>query len=402
MKVTKFTVLILLLISILFSFLNGCGENNESNTEEEEDANGPSELLKVFLEEELAIAKSGRITDIKFHGTWMVVSNPFEIQMYHIHNNVYDNENIKLRALLTGHPGTIETIVLSDDSEGSLSIAAGCSDGTIRVWSAGEVNPKINPEQSKQILIFTEENKEYYTDVEGKHSGGVKTLAFPSENRKFLVSRGGNDSKINLWNIGNLWDIKSGTSPNDALLDPDSFAVSALTFSSDGTYFAGGNSAGKIRVWKPGIAVNTESFAIDEKKIVALVFLSDSRYLVSADKDLGADKDSRIVLWDIDKGGPDGQDPKTEFVLDDPETVTTLAFLSHSDLLAAGTDKNNIYFWKTTGTESKVKSSKPLQKHHSPITALVSSVEATVLASGSEDGTIYISKEDEILELFEQ
>ena len=396
MKITKFTILTLLLVSVLFSLLNGCG----GDTEEEEEEEQPSTILTVDLEEELAIASAGRISDIKFHDTWMVVSNPFEIQIYHIHNNVYDNQNIKLRALLTGHQGTVETVVLSDDSEGLLSIAAGCSDGTIRIWKAGEVNQKINPDQSNQILIFTEENKEYYQDIEGKHSGGVKTLAFPSENKEFLVSRGGNDSTINLWSIGNSWDIKSGTSPDDDLPDPDGFAVSALTFSSDGTYFAGGNSDGKVRVWKPGIPVNTENFSIDEKKIVALVFLSDSRYLVSADSD------SQIVLWDIDKGGADGQDTTREFVFSDPEAgdrkVTTLAFLSHSDLLAAGTDKNNIYFWKTTGTESKVKSSQPLQKHHSPITALASSVESTVLASGSEDGTIYISKEDEILELFEQ
>lgn len=393
MKAMKFTVLTPLLISVLFFLLNGCGGDRGIDPEP------PSKPLTVSLEEELAIARAGRITDIKFHGTWMVVSSPFEIQIYHIHNNVYDNKNIKLRALLTGHPGTVETVVLSGGSKGSLAIAAGCSDGTIRFWNAKEVNEKINPDQSKQILIFTEENKEYYQDIEGDHSGGVKTLAFPSENRKFLVSRGGNDSQINLWNIGNSWDIELKGSPDEVLPDPEFSAVSALTFSGDGTYFAGGNLLGKVRVWNPGIPVSKEDFPTNQKQIVALVFLSDSRYLV------GADSDSKIVLWDIDKEGADSQDPTREFVLNDPEAgdeVTTLVLLSNSDLLAAGTDKNNIYFWKTTETESKVKSSKPLQKHRSPITALASSVEGTVLASGSEDGTIYISKEDEILELFEQ
>ena len=78
MKSTKFTVWTLLLMPVLFSLLNGC----DSDIDEEKES---SKILIVDLEEELAIAKASKITDIKCHGTWMVVSNPFEIQIYHIH-----------------------------------------------------------------------------------------------------------------------------------------------------------------------------------------------------------------------------------------------------------------------------------------------------------------------------
>lgn len=407
MKVTKFTILILLLASALFSLLNGCGLDGDD-----------PEVMKVKFDTGLIIHAADQITGIKSHIDWIVVSNPFEIQ-------IYDNKQNKLKALLTGHTGIVQTIALSEDSREDFFIAAGCSDGTIRIWDANELRKKIG--NSNEILIFINENKEYYRDISSGHSGGVKTLTFSSKDSKLLAS-GGNDRNIKLWEVKKWWNDSndSGEStiePAHTHEEPEG-SVSALTFSDDGVSFASGNSRGQIRMWEPHKDGNKKRFPGDEKenKIIALVFFSEDRYLV------GAKSDSKIMVWDLEKTGPDEQDPIAQFVLDpekavpdeqdpiaesvpdDPGNVTVLAFLNHNSLLVAGTDKGNIYFWKTAEVESietkkeilEVKYFNCLQKHYTSITALASLSEGTALASGSEDGTIYILTEGEILSLSEQ
>ena len=394
MKVTRVTILILLLVSVLFSLLNGCTKGS-GGQEDEEEVITPLEILTA--DEDLTVGTTGEITDIKFNTKWIVVSNPLGIHIY--------NKEKTLRASLTGHQGIVQTIALSEGSKSFFFIAAGCSDGTIRIWSADKLEAEIN-KGSNKILIFTNENKDYYQDISTGHSGGVKRLVFPRESSKLLASRG-NDHNIKLWEaeeFEELWNIDPEAStidPDQTLSDPVN-RISALTFSDDGTKLASGNLNGEVRTWKPGQTANEKIFPGDQnEEIIALVFLSGSQYIVSVNSA------SEIVLWDTLKAGVNAQKSKRKFVFDDSDEkdtpeVTALAFLNHSSLLVAGTAKGDIYFWKTTETEEEVKPSKPLQKHYASITALASSTEGTLLASGSKDGTIHISEENEISALFEE
>ena len=395
MKVPKFTVLILLFISVLFSFLNGCGEDDEDDMEVPE--NSPSEFLKVVPGKELGVGTAGEITDIKFHSQWIVVSNLFEIQIYKDRGN-------KLLASLTGHPGAVKTVALSEDSQGSFYIAAGCSDGTIRVWNAKDVKEKIDSKQANEVLIFAKENSEYYRDI--KDSTSVKTVAFSNKDKKLLASTG-NDAHIKLWNVEKLWSGESNepaTEPDKEFPEPEG-NVSALVFSYDGNYLANGTSREAVRIRDPNSGVTRKIFDDDKDDklaIIALAFFPGDRLLDMEGQFLaGARTDSKILLWNVTKKGTGLQDSVKEFTLNN-DIITALAFLNHSSLLVAGTGDGDIYAWNINNGEPDGKPSGRFQvPHRSSITALASSTEGTFLASGSVDGIIHISPEHEPLQPLE-
>ena len=211
MKVTKFTILILLLVSVIFCLLNGCGDEDEEQVDEEQvdEEQVDEEQVTASFEtltagEELTVDTAGEITDIKFNTKWIVVSNPLGIHIY--------NKERKLRASLTGHQSTVQTIALSEDREGSFFIAAGCSDGTIRIWNADKLETKIDDnKEANKILIFTKNSTEYYRDM-NKQPIGIQKLAFSHTDSEFLVS-GHKDGEVKLWNTQRLWDDGVDTAP---------------------------------------------------------------------------------------------------------------------------------------------------------------------------------------------
>ena len=390
MKITKFRVLILSLISVLFLLLNGCGGNGDNGMALEP----PPAILKVSLSSSLTIDTVGEVTDIKFHGNWVVISNLFEVRIFQKTNT----DDIELRALLTEHPGLVKRLALSEDNENISVISVGCSNGTIRSWDAEQVIGQIKSEDSTQILVFTNENKIYYKDITGHDFKGVGALAFSRSNSELLVS-GGVDSTIKLWDIklveGNKPELSPSVNCNSVV--GHSKGITALTFSHDGGYFASGSVDRKIQVWRTGNCESVKSYSNYIGKITTLMFLPVNKILdIEGVFFVGAGADSKIRLWHIKENRPEVEDSIKEFTVDG-EKPTALAFLKHEKLLLVGTDTGKIYFWDMTNIESDDKASGYFQKHHAPITALTSLDKGTVLASGSADGVIHISDAGEIL-----
>lgn len=389
----KFTILILLLVSVLFSFLNGCGDKEVVVIVKE--VPPPSETLELTTSEELTVDTAGEITGIMSHVDWIIVSNPFEIQ-------IYDDKENKLRALLSGHTGTVQSIALSEDRGGDFFIAAGCSDGTIRVWDADKLISEIN--NSDKILIFTKQSTEYYQDM-NKQPSGIQTLAFSHKGSEFLAS-GDEGRDIKLWNIQRFWDEGVEAAPSDSCESVRSHTstITALTFSNDDSYFASGSRDKKIQIWDAGDCRSIKTYSNDRGEITALIFLPIDQFLdMEGNFLVGGRTDSTIVLWQVKEGRDEAEDNVKEFILDDGQEVTALTFLKDRNLLVAGTNKSNIYAWDITNIDPEGKPSWRFQEsHQSSITALASLQEGTVLASGSEDGTISILRPDETLSLPQQ
>lgn len=259
MKVKKFTILILLLVSVLFSLLSGCGRGEE---EEEEKASDFFQTVALTAGEELTFDTAGEITDIKFNTKWIVVSNPLGIHIY--------NKERELRASLTGHPSTVQTIALSEN-KGSFFIAAGCSDGTIRIWNAEGLETKIDDDKElNKILIFTKDSTEYYQDIENQHLSGVQTLAFSHSGSEFLAS-GDKNGSIKLWNIQRFWDDGVEEAASDICESAKSHTdtITALTFSNDELYFASGSRDKKVQIWGAEDCRSIKTYSNEAGKITA-------------------------------------------------------------------------------------------------------------------------------------
>ena len=386
MKVRGFMTLMFFLISILL-FLHGCGGDDEVEPDPPEK---PPERLTVDAKE-LEVVSEDEITDLKFfRDVWLIASSSFEIR-------IYDAEK-RLLALLTEHPGIVETIALSDDSD-NLFIAAGCSDGTIRSWNAKTVETQINQKKPKEILRFTAQNENYYQDNKDL-MGGIKTLAFSPTDSKLLAS---GDEAPDI----KLWDIKAeGTPSKYDILTGHNNMVTTLTFSDDGTLLASGSLDEEVRVWDHEKRRTEKIFPDHDDEITALVFLDVDRLFGMTGTFLASgSKDSKIMLWNLEKEGDDAQKPIAVLPHDSEQEVTqevtTLAFLTSKKLLVSGTSKGEIRFWDVSATDATKVPSESLRKHDSSVTALAVSSEGTKIASGSADGIIHILTEEEFPQLFE-
>ena len=378
----KFTKLILLLISVLFSLLNGCGGDEEEEFE----------TLKAG--ETLTVDTAGEITDIKFNAKWIVVSNPLAIHIY--------NKEKELRASLTGHEGIVQTIALSEESEGSFFIAVGCSDGTIRIWDAAELGKKIDSKKSNEILIFTKDSTEYYKDIKNQDLSGIQTLAFSHKDRNLAI--GDKNGRIKLWNIQRFWDNGLEEAASDICGSAKSHTgtITALTFSNNRPYFASGSRDKKVQIWGTEGCRSIKTYSNEAGQIAALMFLPIDQFLDMKGAFLvgggtgSQNKGPQIILWHVEEGISEEKDNVQEFTLNNGQDVTALTFLKDRNLLVAGTNNSDIYAWDITNIDPEGKPSGSFQEsHQSSITALASLHNGTILASGSEDGIIHILDPDD-------
>lgn len=379
MKVTKFIILTFLLLVILFPLLNGCGDGENDPMEENGTAeeNSTPDLLLVTPGTEM-----GQITDIEvfevFDDPWIVVSSRFEVR-------ICDKEK-NLLALLTGHPGIVEAIALSADSE-NFFLAAGCSDGSLRFWDAQMIKKHIENKQPDEIVRFTDQNENYYKDNLKKKIGGIKALAFSPIDSNVLAS-GGEASDITLWDA----KTKNLTTGPCHTFNATG-AVTTLFFSDDSSFLASGGVDESVGVWNYADCSPKNIFPDHDSEITGLVFLNGMEGTLLA----SSGKDAKIRVWDLDRKGDEENKPVNVFTLD--QKITALAFLENKNLLVGGTEGGEIYFWDMTAPNPESSQFGPFNKHNSSITALASSAEGTFLASGSADGIFHISTEEEISQL---
>lgn len=374
MKITRFTLLILLLVSVLLPLLNGC--SNETEPMEKD-----PETVVVLSGQEEALSE-GTVTGIEFFDSfrWIIVSKPLGIR-------IHDDQK-KMLALLSGHPGTVETIALSVNTENPF-IAVGCADGTIRSWNVKKLQEAIQKKASNHILRFDADHENYYRDVHTNQTNGVKVLAVSSTDSKILAAHVSNIK---------LWETKAEViSPNASnTFSAHDQEVTTLTFSHDGKFFASGSVNKEVRVWDYNDLRTDKLFRKHEDKITALVFLPPGKFLNMEGTFLASGgKDAQIILWN-----KESKEAESVATLSVDGEVTALTFLANSKLLVSGTDQGEIYFWKMTISDPTERRSKPLEEHKSSITALASSTEDTILISGDADGVVRISYETDILGLF--
>jgi guanine nucleotide-binding protein subunit beta-2-like 1 protein len=140
---------------------------------------------------------------------------------------VWNLTNCKLRSILVGHTGYINTVTVSPD--GSLC-ASGGRDGTARLWDLNE---------GKHL---------YSLDA----NDTIHSLVF-SPTRYWLCA--GTDSGIKIWNLETkdlVADLRNTGQPEFQGKTKQNPAAISLAWSADGTTLFAGYTDNNIRVWEVG------------------------------------------------------------------------------------------------------------------------------------------------------
>ena len=318
----------------------------------------------------------GSINDIQFSpdNTQLAVASSIGIWIYDTHTGEELN-------LLTGHRGSVSSIVYSPNGH---ILASGGRDGTVRLWNV----KRGMPLKTLQIHVF--------------QSSGVYSVAFQNDGHILacggctnVIFEGGQmvgeEYSVFLWKTEvDLSKTTHGlrTVPLAGLtetLQHKGFSNSVV-FSSDGTHLASGSEDGTIRLWntKNGELLKTlnmpKPFRPHTKTVKSLAFCSNGRILASGGAGL-------MQLWDVERGKLLKPQPWGFFnFLGGPYSAR---FSPDGSILAMSSDLNNISLWDIT-TDEHLKTLLHTDMPNANVTSFAFSPDGCTLASGSQDGTVLL------------
>ncbi|MFZ0709523.1 MAG: hypothetical protein WAM53_05740, partial [Terrimicrobiaceae bacterium] len=294
---------------------------------------------------------------------------------------------------LASVPGGIQDLAWSPDGQ---SLAAACTDGTVRIWTVSEAS-----DAEPQVLTA--------------HKGPVLSVAWSADGSR--LASGGNDGTVYIWRpsaaFGPVTTYSKGVPLNSLSVSEDGkriaagsergdvFAWDAETGANSAIWNAGsrvlclawqpgqerlasGNESGEIHVWhrsardpvnsvKPG-----ESTAANDQTVWRVRWSLDGKKLASSSH-TGA-----VQIWE-----PDGNAPPL-FIGKLPDYALGLAWSPDDKMLAAGSTHGEIWLWRVSdGGEPVVKiSGEPGRGHADSVASLAFLPGGNILASCGRDGTL--------------
>ncbi|MGW3934902.1 hypothetical protein [Streptomyces phaeochromogenes] len=246
---------------------------------------------------------------------------------------------------LTGHTGSVQTVVAFTDASRRVLLASGSDDGTVRIW---------DPARGEAV-----------GDPVTLNDDAVQSIAaFAGPKGRTLLATGGADGTVR------IWDPVRGDTVGESLTGHNDWVHSVAAFEdADGqTLLATGGGDGTLRVWEPLTGKELAVGGLDE-------------YGTEWDPDTGKETDVLVGT------GHDG----------DVYSVAAFDSLDGQDrhvLLATAGNDGTVRIWDpVTGEET----TDPLTGHEGAVFS-VAAFEGrggqTLLASGGEDGTVRIWNPD--------
>jgi WD40 repeat protein len=215
----------------------------------------------------------------------------------------------------------------------------------------------------------------------------LQTAAFSPDGRSLAVS--GLDGRVLLWRVadGVPWKELEGAADDETTSRPI-YAVSALAYSRDGNRLAGGTVDGTVRLWDAtsGRLLRTLHDAAGQGGSDStaagrtLLFTSDGMVLTavytatSGYRPLVRVDDGRILASLVELAAAQVRLP----------SVNSVAFSPFGLLLAAGSEDNGVWLWRTDSGTSLGR----LEGHQGPVRAVAFSPDGELLASASNDRTV--------------
>ncbi|MFI9124052.1 hypothetical protein ACIGW0_32450 [Streptomyces bikiniensis] len=295
-------------------------------TAESGDRRGLRELASLRCTQETVVQRFGRRTSDS-DSTWSVHWGQLKGHAPHLR--------------LTGHKGSIQTVVAFRDASRRVLLASGSDDGTVRFW---------DPARGEAV-----------GDPAKLHDAAVQSIeAFAGPKGRMLLATGGADGTVC------IWDPVRGESVGEPLTAHDDWVHSVAAFEdADGrTLLATGGGDGTLRVWEPLTGKELAVGGLDEPG-------------TEWDPDTGRETDVLVGT------GHDG----------DIYSVVAFDSLDGQDrhvLLATAGNDGTLRIWDpVTGEET----TDPLTGHEGAVfsvAAFVGRGGQRLLASGGEDGTVRI------------
>jgi WD40 repeat protein/serine/threonine protein kinase len=255
----------------------------------------------------------------------------------------------------------VEPVVLHDPANEEINsvayapdgehLAAGCGDGTVRVWHirTGRVVATLRG-----------------------HGKSVFSVAF-SPTESWRLASAGVDRTVRVWN----WRTEKEVFPALPGQEGSRHCVAySVTFSPDGRWLAAASAGGTVRVWDAQTGRLIQELPGHELRAASVAFSRDGRNLLASGSWAGV-----VRIWDV----PTGTCLST-LVGGRPDPISAVAFSPDSRRLAAGHVEHVIDLWDaTTGTAVCT-----LREHSISINGLAFSYDSDRLGSVGEDGTVRV------------
>ena len=202
------------------------------------------------------------------------------------------------------------------------------------------------------------------------HLGSIRCVLFSPDSTSLACADAFGD--VRLWNLKHMFGAWIGAEIIGSFTPLKLPGVISISYSSDGALFAGGSSDGTVLVWD----VNADEVIKrleHPSSVNSVSFGSDSALLA------GGSRDGTVLVWDVDTG-------KVIKRLEHPSSVNSISFDPDSVLLASGSSDGIIRLWDIDTGEN----TKNLIGHTGSVRSIAFSYQnkILVLASGGSDGIV--------------
>jgi WD40 repeat protein len=290
-----------------------------------------------------------------------------------------------VRGILTAPSGVVTALAYSPNGR---TLAAGYSDGAIRLWdlASHRAISATTWGATPLALAFTSGGK--LLEVAGASAVGTwnpagqarittRPLASPAQGNAVAfgpdgttVATGGADGNVRLWNAATQQEI-------GAPMSSDAKPVAAVAFSPDGTLVAAGSTDGNVQLWDTATQQEAGSALVaGAVEVDALAFSPDGKLLATGGQD------GTVRLWDVPSGSQVGATMATG------DTVSALTFGASGSTLAAAESDGATELWDvSTQTQTGAALTMP---GSAGVSALAFNPAADALATGNGNGSIQL------------
>lgn len=226
-------------------------------------------------------------------------------------------------------------------------LAAGVTDGTIRIWQTHKGEPLLSWQS---------------------HVGFVHSIAFSPNGE--LLAGGGDSPKIF------VWDTRNGQPT--AALDGFSGSIYSVAFSPDGNLIAGAGADGSARLWEVAGSRCVQTLHGHTGPIRSVAFAPAGRTLLTAGQD------RTVVLWDV----ADGRRMIT--LHGHTDRVWSVCFSPDGSRAASSGEDGTVRIWEIETSPPQGRCLHVLEGHQGRVQSICFSPSGALLVSGDFDGAIHI------------